>query len=166
MRFSRKLLMTGLLASTVFSAPVVTLAQAQENSPVDTAPRGLAPQQEQQPTGGPQNEEAELRQSEVAVRGRFIPDVKRTTSEIVSIVTTEDFDLAGDSDISEALRRLPGLSVVGDGFVFVRGLGDRYSAATLDGAILPSPEVLRRVVPLSLTNTTFSRKQRVWCCAS
>ncbi|HBB55612.1 MAG TPA: hypothetical protein DCZ49_05445 [Hyphomonadaceae bacterium] len=161
MRFSRKLLMTGLLASTVFSAPVVTLAQAQENSPVDTAPRGLAPQQEQQPTGGPQNEEAELRQSEVAVRGRFIPDVKRTTSEIVSIVTTEDFDLAGDSDISEALRRLPGLSVVGDGFVFVRGLGDRYSAATLDGAILPSPEVLRRVVPLSLIPTALLESSTV-----
>ena len=36
------------------------------------------------------------------------------------------------------------------GFVYVRGLGDRYSLALLNGSPLPSPEPLRRVVPLDL----------------
>ena len=39
------------------------------------------------------------------------------------------------------------------GFVYVRGLGDRYSLALLNGSPLPSPEPLRRVVPLDIFPT-------------
>lgn len=39
------------------------------------------------------------------------------------------------------------------GFVYVRGLGDRYSSALLNGLPLPSPEPLRRAVPLDLFPT-------------
>ena len=44
--------------------------------------------------------------------------------------------------------------MVGNGFVFVRGLGDRYSLALLNGSPLPSPEPLRRVVPLDIFPTS------------
>ena len=43
--------------------------------------------------------------------------------------------------------------MVGDGFVYVRGLGDRYSLALLNGSPLPSPEPMRRAVPLDLFPT-------------
>src|SRR5690606_25236741 len=43
--------------------------------------------------------------------------------------------------------------VVGGGFVYVRGLGDRYSLPILNGSPLPSPEPLRRAVPLDLFPT-------------
>ena len=56
-------------------------------------------------------------------------------------------------DIAGALSRVTGLSVVGNGFVYVRGLGDRYSLALLNGSPLPSPEPLKRVVPLDLFPT-------------
>src|SRR5690606_25978975 len=55
----------------------------------------------------------------------------------------------------EALARVTGLSIVGDGFVYVRGLGDRYSSIVLDGSTLPSPEPLKRVVPLDLFPTSL-----------
>jgi outer membrane receptor protein involved in Fe transport len=48
-----------------------------------------------------------------------------------------------------------GLSIVGSGFVYVRGLGDRYSLALLNGSPLPSPEPLRRVVPLDIFPTNI-----------
>jgi outer membrane receptor protein involved in Fe transport len=47
-----------------------------------------------------------------------------------------------------------GLSLVGNGYVYVRGLGDRYSLALLNGSPLPSPEPLKRVVPLDLFPTS------------
>src|SRR5690606_1924316 len=59
----------------------------------------------------------------------------------------------GEGDIAGALSFVPGLSVVGGGFVYVRGLGDRYSLALLNGSPLPSPEPLRRAVPLDLFPT-------------
>ena len=44
----------------------------------------------------------------------------------------------------------PGVSVVDGRYVYVRGLGDRYGAASLNGAPLPSPEPDRKVVPLDI----------------
>ena len=61
----------------------------------------------------------------------------------------------GDSDAAGAARRVTGLTVIGGKYVYVRGLGDRYSATTLDGASLPSPEPERRVVPLDLFPTAL-----------
>lgn len=61
----------------------------------------------------------------------------------------------GDTDAASASRRVPGLTVVGGKYVYVRGLGDRYSATTLNGATLPSPEPERRVVPLDLFPTAL-----------
>jgi hypothetical protein len=54
-----------------------------------------------------------------------------------------------DSDAAAAMQRVTGLSVVDD-FVFVRGLGERYSNTTLSGAVLPTTEPDRKVVPLDL----------------
>ncbi|MCR5881101.1 TonB-dependent receptor plug domain-containing protein [Phenylobacterium sp. J367] len=87
---------------------------------------------------------------EIIVRGKYIPEVMRETSEVASIVTPEDLARQGDDTAAEALTRLAGLSVVGGRFVYVRGLGERYSSALLNGSPLPSPEPLQRVVPLDL----------------
>ena len=87
---------------------------------------------------------------EVTVMGQYIPDEKRSTSEISNILDAADFSRLGDSDIAGSLKRLTGLSLAEDGVVIVRGLGDRYSIALLDGANLPSPDPLRRVVPLDI----------------
>ncbi len=87
---------------------------------------------------------------ELEVLGRFIPDVMRETSEVSSVLTTEDLQRAGDDTAAVALTRMSGLSLVSGRFVYVRGLGERYSSALLNGSPLPSPEPLQRVVPLDL----------------
>jgi outer membrane receptor protein involved in Fe transport len=55
-----------------------------------------------------------------------------------------------DSDAAAAMQRVTGVSVVGGQYVFVRGLGERYSNTTLNGAVLPTTEPDKRVVPLDL----------------
>ncbi|MAP95815.1 MAG: TonB-dependent receptor [Ponticaulis sp.] len=96
----------------------------------------------------------ELRQQTIQVRGQFIPDEKRSTSEVSSLLDSGDFDLSGDSDAAAALARVAGVSTAQDRFVYVRGLNERYSSATLNGSPLPSPEPLRRVAPLDLFPTS------------
>lgn len=91
----------------------------------------------------------------VVVRGEFIPDEKRSTSEISSLLDSADFQVQGDSDAAAALRRVTGLSLSRGKFIFVRGLNERYSSATLNGSPLPSPEPLRRVAPLDLFPTSI-----------
>ncbi|MEM6648667.1 MAG: TonB-dependent receptor [Pseudomonadota bacterium] len=90
----------------------------------------------------------------IVVRGTLIPDEKKSTSEISSLLDADDFERAGDSDIAAALRRVTGLSIQGGRFVVIRGLNERYSSATLNGLPLPSPEPLRRAAPLDLFPTS------------
>lgn len=53
-------------------------------------------------------------------------------------------------DAAGALEKVTGVSVVGDGFVYVRGLGERYSATQLNGSMVSTTEPEKRVVPLDL----------------
>lgn len=86
----------------------------------------------------------------VKVRGEYIPEPMARTAEVASFVTREDLERTGDGDAAQALTRVSGLSLVGNKFVYVRGLGERYSSALFNGSPLPSPEPLQRVVPLDL----------------
>ena len=86
----------------------------------------------------------------IEVRSAFIPEPMLQTSEVASFVTREDFARQGDSTAAEALTRVTGLSIVEGRFIYVRGLGERYSSALLNGSPLPSPEPLQRVVPRDL----------------
>jgi len=91
---------------------------------------------------------------DIVVTGRYIPEPVRATPEVVSVLSSADIARTGEGDIAGALQRVTGLSVVGGGYVYVRGLGDRYSLALLNGSPLPSPEPLKRVVPLDIFPTS------------
>ena len=97
---------------------------------------------------------------ELVVSGIFIPDEKRTTSEISNVIDSTQMSEAGDSNIADSLKRVTGLSLVKGKYVYVRGLGDRYSTALLDGSSIASPEPLSRVVPLDLSLIHISEPTR------
>jgi len=92
--------------------------------------------------------------SEIVVRGVFIPNVIKSTPEVVSVLSEADIARTADGDIAGSLQRVTGLSVVGGRFVFVRGLGERYSLALMNGSPLTSPDPLRRTVPLDIFPTS------------
>ncbi|MEW5980179.1 MAG: TonB-dependent receptor [Acidobacteriota bacterium] len=54
------------------------------------------------------------------------------------------------SDAAGAVEKVTGVSIVDSGYVYVRGLGERYSATMLNNALLPTTEPERRVVPLDM----------------
>jgi outer membrane receptor protein involved in Fe transport len=97
-----------------------------------------------------QSAETYAEDEEIVVLGVNIPEPMRETSEVATFLSAEDLARTGDDTAAAALTRLTGLSVVSNRFVYVRGLGDRYSSALLNGSPLPSPEPLRRQVPLDL----------------
>jgi outer membrane receptor protein involved in Fe transport len=131
------LTLTGVLLAT---SALVAPAQAQSQ----TAPASVQPTQEAEP----QDDTSQL--GEIVVLGRYIPQPNRESPEVAAFLTAEDLQRTGDSDAAQALTRVTGLSVVEGRFIYVRGLGERYSSALLNGSPLPSPEPLQRVVPLDL----------------
>lgn len=76
---------------------------------------------------------------------------ERIESEVVSdLISADQISRVGDSTVSSALRRLPGVTLVGDQFIYIRGLGERYSSTTVNGAYVPSPDLTRNVIPMDL----------------
>jgi outer membrane receptor protein involved in Fe transport len=80
---------------------------------------------------------------------------RRDAATVSDVLGAEQMSRAGDSDAASALKRVTGLTVVGGKYVYVRGLGDRYSATLLNGSSLPSPEPEKRVVPLDIFPTSL-----------
>jgi outer membrane receptor protein involved in Fe transport len=76
---------------------------------------------------------------------------ERKLSAVVSDSISRD-ELSSDTSSNAAgvLEKVTGVSVVGEGFVYVRGLGERYSATQLNGAVVPTTEPEKRVVPLDM----------------
>jgi len=90
---------------------------------------------------------------EIVIVGRRDRNIQQAANQVLSVLSAADIARTGEGDIAGALSRVTGLSVASNGFVYVRGLGDRYSQAFLNGLPLPSPEPLRRAVPLDLFPT-------------
>ncbi len=87
---------------------------------------------------------------EIIVTGLRERNIAKASDQVLSVLSSAEIARTGEGNIAGALGRITGLSVVGSGYVYVRGLGDRYSLALLNGLPLPSPEPLKRVVPLDL----------------
>ena len=94
---------------------------------------------------------------ELVVLGRFIPDEKRTTSEVSNLLDAEALSLLADTSVGDALSRITGLSLVGGKYVYVRGLGERYSSTLLDGARISSPVPFQKTVPLDIVPNSIVR---------
>jgi outer membrane receptor protein involved in Fe transport len=138
-----------LLVSTAFVSPTIAAAQDDPGAAPEAPPAAGE-------AGQPVEEEIEISVpggNEILVTGQRDRNITRSSDQVVSILSTAEIARTGEGNIAGALGRVTGLSVVGSGFVYVRGLGDRYSLALLNGSPLPSPEPLRRVVPLDLFPT-------------
>lgn len=105
---------------------------------------------------------------EVRVEGRRITNteasmlsLQRKSAAVSDGISSEAIRRSPDSSASDAVRRVTGISVVGGRYVFVRGLGERYSQTMLNDALLSSPETDRRVVPLDLFPASLIKNIRV-----
>lgn len=69
---------------------------------------------------------------------------------VADILGAEQISRTGDGDAASALRRVTGLTLVDGKFIYVRGLGERYSSTELNSMMVPSPDPTRSVIPLDL----------------
>lgn len=151
-----------LLVTSALVMPSIANAQTTPDEPnpdsvQDSATTDQAAADQPAEGDAPQEEEIDVSipGGEIVVQGRRQQNVEQTAPQVVSVLSSADIARTGEGDIAGALGRVTGLSVVGNGYVYVRGLGDRYSLALLNGLPLPSPEPLRRVVPLDLFPTSL-----------
>ncbi len=77
-------------------------------------------------------------------------DMQRNALGIVNAITAEQIARSPDANAAQAIQRVSGVTIQDNKYVFVRGLGERYTTTSLNGARVPSPETDRKVVPLDI----------------
>lgn len=77
-----------------------------------------------------------LRNSNMAV----LTEIK-SARQVVSGISQQQIKMSQDRDAAQVMSRIPGLTIVDNRFVMVRGIPERYNQVMLNNAIAPSTEV-------------------------
>lgn len=81
--------------------------------------------------------------------------VKRKSANVLDGISAESFRKIGDSNAGEAAKRVTGVSVEGGKYVYVRGLGDRYTKTTLNGMDIPGLDPDRNSIQIDVFPTNL-----------
>jgi TonB-dependent receptor len=86
--------------------------------------------------------------TEVVVAGQRMKDTDisviseiKTGQLVVAGISAQQISLSQDRDAAQVVKRIPGVTIIDNKFVNVRGLSQRYNTVLLNGIIAPSTEV-------------------------
>ncbi|MCD4696555.1 MAG: carboxypeptidase-like regulatory domain-containing protein, partial [Bacteroidales bacterium] len=79
--------------------------------------------------------------------------MQKKSASVIDGISAQQISRSGDSDAAGAVKRISGVSVVGGKYVYVRGLGDRCSKTTLNGAEIPSLDPEKNTVQMDIFPT-------------
>ena len=95
---------------------------------------------------------AELEEDVTTIEGVTIKDRRKTDTEVsmigsirasdlvVSGISSQMISRSADRDAAEVVRRIPGITIIGNRFIVIRGLNERYNVVWLNNAATPSME--------------------------
>lgn len=81
--------------------------------------------------------------------------VKKTSANVLDGISAEKFDKLGLSEAASALKKVTGVSVEGGKYVYVRGLGDRYTKTMLNSVDIPSLDPNRNSLQIDIFPTSL-----------
>lgn len=76
--------------------------------------------------------------------------VKKKSANVVDGISADRLRKTGDSDAGDAAKRVTGVSVEGGKYVYVRGLGDRYTKTMLNGVDIPGLDPDRNSIQIDI----------------
>ncbi len=91
---------------------------------------------------------------------------EKNSNAIANILGSEELSKKGDSTAAAALRRVTGVTLVDGRNIYVRGLGERYSNIEMNSLPLPSPNPLKRTVPLDIFPSSIIGSMKIQKSAS
>ncbi|MCB2221175.1 MAG: TonB-dependent receptor [Bacteroidetes bacterium] len=105
-------------------------------------------------------EEASIELTEVTVTAKAVRNtenalmtIKQKSANVIDGISASGFRKIGDSDAAASMKRVTGVSVEGGKYVYVRGLGDRYTKTILNGVDIPGLDPDRNTLQMDLFPT-------------
>jgi outer membrane receptor for ferrienterochelin and colicin len=89
--------------------------------------------------------------------------LRQKSTSISDAISAEFISRSGSSNAADAMTKVTGASVVDGKYIYVRGLGDRYTSSELNGAEIPSIDPYRRggsidIIPSNLIDNIQAEK--------
>ncbi len=84
-----------------------------------------------------------------------ILDVQKRSVNLLDGMSAQSFKKVGASNLVSAVRNVPGVSVQGGKYVYVRGLGDRYTKSILNGVDIPGLDPDRNTIQMDIFPTNI-----------
>jgi outer membrane receptor protein involved in Fe transport len=83
---------------------------------------------------------------------------RQQAQTIIDNISAEDISKNPDSDAAAVLERVTGVSVLEDKYIYVRGLGERYSSTQVNGSMVPSTNPEKKVIAFDLFPASLINK--------
>ena len=81
--------------------------------------------------------------------------VQKRSANLLDGISSQNFKKIGANDIANAVRNVPGVSVQGGKYVYVRGLGDRYTKSIVNGMDIPGLDPDRNSLQMDIFPTSL-----------
>ncbi|WP_158858821.1 TonB-dependent receptor [Lunatibacter salilacus] len=81
--------------------------------------------------------------------------VKRNAAQLMDGISSSAFRQIGDGDAASAIKRVTGVSIEGGKYVYIRGLGDRYTKTVLNGVDIPGLDPDRNTIQMDIFPTNI-----------
>lgn len=83
-------------------------------------------------------------------------EAAKLSDQVVSNISAQEIRRTQDNNAGEVIRRVPGVSLIEDKFVMVRGLSQRYNNVWINGGAVPSSEADSRAFSSETHNIFIS----------
>lgn len=115
-------------------------------------------------------QDADLKLNEIVVTAEAVRttevalmSIRKNSQTMMDGISSAKMSLTGDATAVEAVKRVTGVSVEGGKYVYVRGLGDRYSKTMMNNADIPGLDPDRNTIQMDIfpsnliSNMTISK---------
>lgn len=82
-------------------------------------------------------------------------NIQKKSVTLLDGLSAQSIKSSGASNIASAVKSVPGVSVEGGKYVYVRGLGDRYTKTTLNGVDIPGLDPDRNTIQMDVFPTSI-----------
>ena len=82
-------------------------------------------------------------------------NVQKKSINLIDGISAQTFKKIGASNLATAIKTVPGVSIQGGKYVYVRGLGDRYTKSILNGVDIPGLDPDRNTIQMDIFPTNI-----------
>lgn len=82
-------------------------------------------------------------------------NIQKKSAVVLDGLSAQTIKKTGASNVASAVKSVPGVSVEGGKYVYVRGLGDRYTKSILNGVDIPGLDPDRNTIPMDIFPTNI-----------